>query len=290
MKKEYTMIKNSFLFFFLLIAPFLAFPQAGVSTDGVLRILAIGNSFSEDGIENYLHELATASNKKIVIGNLYIGGAPLSLHVKNVRADAQDYSYRKVLLDGSKKTSKDVRIADALQDEQWDYISFQQASPLSGKYESVEESLPELVEYVREKVGPAPSFVYHQTWAYQKDSKHEGFKNYNNKQSEMYRAIADASEKVKKLGYFKKIIPAGTAIQNGRSSSIGDNYTRDGYHLQLDYGRFTAACTWFEELFGEDVRKNSYKPANVTDLQARIAKRAAHAAVRKPFKITKIKL
>lgn len=268
----------------------MVFPQAAVSADGVLRVLAIGNSFSEDGIENYLHELATASNKKIVIGNLYIGGAPLSLHVNNVRADAHDYSYRKVLLDGSKKTRKDVSIAEALQDEDWDYISFQQASPLSGQYPSIAESLPELVKYVRDKVGLAPSFVYHQTWAYQKDSKHEGFKNYHNEQSEMYQAIVEASQSVNQLGYFKKIIPAGTAIQNGRSSSIGDNYTRDGYHLQLDYGRFTAACTWFEELFGEDVRKNSYKPANVTDLQARIAKRAAHAAVRKPFKITKIKL
>ncbi|WP_373564704.1 DUF4886 domain-containing protein [Sphingobacterium sp. E70] len=45
--------------------------------DGVLRILAIGNSFSEDAIEQNLYELAKAGKKKIVIGNLYIGGAPL---------------------------------------------------------------------------------------------------------------------------------------------------------------------------------------------------------------------
>ncbi len=51
------------------------------------------------------------------------------------------------------------------------------------------------------------------------------------------------------------VIPAGTAIQNARTSSQGDTYTRDGYHLEQTYGRFTAACVWFEKLFGKDVRK-----------------------------------
>ncbi|GHE46016.1 DUF4886 domain-containing protein [Sphingobacterium griseoflavum] len=283
------MKKNSFLLPLLLIIQLVFYVQVSAA-DGVLRILAIGNSFSEDGIENYLHELAAAADKQIIIGNLYIGGAPLSLHAKNVREDRHDYSYRKVLLDGNKKTKNGVSIAEALKDEPWDYISFQQASPLSGNYANIMESLPELVQYVRGQVGPKPAFVYHQTWAYQRDSKHEGFKNYGNDQSTMYGAIAETSKKIKRSGYFQKIIPAGTAIQNARSSSIGDNYTRDGYHLQLDYGRFTAACTWFEKLFGDDVRKNPYKPAAVTELQANVAKRAAHSAVRKPFRLSKIKL
>ncbi|KGE15110.1 DUF4886 domain-containing protein [Sphingobacterium deserti] len=282
--------KSTLIVFFTLLFQFVSHAQNSSIRDTVLHVLAIGNSFSEDGIENYLHELAASANKKIVIGNLYIGGAPLSLHVQNVRNDAKNYSYRKVLLDGRKTTTKDVSISDALEDEEWDYISFQQASPLSGKYESIEESLPELVKYVRDKVGSRPRFVYHQTWAYQKDSKHEGFKNYNGDQAVMYRSIANSTKRVKRLGYFHEIIPAGTAIQNARSSSIGDHYTRDGYHLELGYGRFTAACTWFEKLFHEDVRNNSYKPVSITDLQATIAKKAAHAAVKKPFKVSKIKL
>jgi hypothetical protein len=282
--------KSLFIVFITLFFHLFGHAQQATVRDTVLRILAIGNSFSEDGIENYLHELAAAADKNIIIGNLYIGGAPLSLHVQHVRNDAKSYSYRKISLDGKKKTTADVSIAEALHDEQWDYISFQQASPLSGKYENIVASLPELVAYVRNKVGPRPNFVYHQTWAYQNDAQHDGFKNYNSDQRLMYRAIANTSKKVKKLGYFREIVPAGTAIQNARSSSIGDHYTRDGYHLELGYGRFTAACTWFEKLFHEDVRNNSYKPASITDLQATIAKKAAHAAVKKPYKVSKIKL
>ena len=256
----------------------------------VIKILAIGNSFSEDAIENYLHDLASNTNKKIVIGNLYIGGAPLSLHVKNVNENLNGYQYRKTDLDGTKKNTIDVSILQALKDENWDFISFQQASPLSGIYQTVEKDLPELLHYVRQHVSSKTKFVYHQTWAYQQDSKHEGFINYNNLQQVMYQAIANVSRKISKWKDFDNIIPSGTAIQNARTSSMGDHFTRDGYHLQLDYGRFTAACTWYEKIFSEDVRKNSYKPEGVTILQATIAKKAAHKAIKKPYKVSKIRL
>lgn len=37
------------------------------------------------------------------------------------------------------------------------------------------------------------------------------------------------------------IIPTGTAIQNARTSFVGDHMNRDGYHLDLKIGRYTAA-------------------------------------------------
>jgi len=283
-------MRKSIFLLFIIFTHLIAFAQVSPKDDGVIKILAIGNSFSEDGIENYLHELGTANGKKMIIGNLYIGGAPLSLHVKNANEDAAKYQYRKIGLDGKKITTKDVSISQALSSENWDYISFQQASPLSGKFDVVIESLPELVSYVRGKVNPETQFVYHQTWAYQHDSTHKGFANYNRDQITMYNAIVNVSKKVAKLGDFKYVVPAGTAIQNARTSSMGDTFTRDGYHLQLDYGRFTAACTWYEKIFGEDVRKNSYKPEKVTELQAKIAKETAHKAVKKPYKVSKVKL
>lgn len=255
-----------------------------------LKILAIGNSFSEDAIENYLYDLAKAANKKIVIGNMYIPGASIEQHVNNSKDDKATYSYRKTDKDGTKTSTKDISISQAIQDEDWDYISLQQASHYSGQYNTIEKDLPALISYVNGLKPEKAKLIYHQTWAYQHDSDHTGFANYNNNQLEMYNAIADASKKVNKSKQFSFIVPAGTAIQNARTSSIGDNFTRDGYHLQLDYGRFAAACTWYEKLFNLDVRKNTYKPASVTDLQATIAKEAAHKAVNSPWKISTIKL
>ena len=50
--------------------------NAKVQCDTV-RVLAIGNSFSQDAVEQYLHELGEAEGYELVIGNLFIGGCSL---------------------------------------------------------------------------------------------------------------------------------------------------------------------------------------------------------------------
>ena len=57
-----------------------------------------------------------------------------------------------------------MTIEKALADEKWDYISVQQASPLSGIYDSYKASLPELVNYIRERIGKETVLMVHQTW------------------------------------------------------------------------------------------------------------------------------
>jgi len=255
--------------------------------DGVLRILAIGNSFSEDAIEQNLYELAKAGKKKIVIGNLYIGGAPLSLHVNNAKEDKPVYRYRKINLDGQMSEKTNERLSAALVDEAWDYISFQQASPLSGDYDSYAKDLPLLYDYVTKHVKyQQTGYILHQTWAYQNGSTHEGFVRYNRNQNVMYTAIAKTSQEVFNWGNFDVLVPSGTAIQNARSSYLGDQFTRDGYHLNLDYGRFVAACTWYEALFKENVINNTFLPLKVTSIEGQIAREAAHQAVESPYGIT----
>lgn len=255
--------------------------------DGVLRILAIGNSFSEDAIEQNLYELAKAGKKKIVIGNLYIGGAPLSLHVSNAKGDKPAYRYRKINLDGRMSERANQRLSEALVDEAWDYISFQQASPLSGDYDSYAKDLPLLYDYVTKHISyPETKYILHQTWAYQNGSPHEGFVRYNRNQNTMYTAIVNTSQEVFNWGNFDILVPSGTAIQNARSSYIGDQFTRDGYHLNLDYGRFVAACAWYEALFKESVVSNTFLPLKVTYIEGQIAREAAHQAVEFPYGVT----
>lgn len=267
--------------------------QATVGTkkkaEKTIHLLAIGNSFSQDAIENYLHELAKNTGKKIVIANLYIPGAPLSLHLKNIQTDSAVYKYTKILENGKQEITPKISLSVALKDEQWDYISFQQASSLSGIYGTYEESLPALYDSVASKLGgTASQFILHQTWAYQQNSTHAGFSKYDRQQAKMYAAISETSQKVYAWNKFQKFVPAGTAIQNARTSYIGDAYTRDGYHLNLNYGRFTAACAWYEVLFQENVLENSYFPKNVSFREAEIAKEAAHKAVLQPYTVSKV--
>lgn len=261
-------------------------PLAGAAQQ-VVRILAVGNSFSQDAIEQNLHELAAAEEIPTVIGNLYIGGCPLERHVNNARENRAAYAYRKIGLDGRKVERKRTSLEEALADEVWDYITLQQASPFSGQYDTYMASMPELIDYVRAHA-PGATLLIHQTWAYAPNSTHKGFAAYGNDQMTMYRAIVDAVRKAARKTGIRRVIPAGTAIQNARTSVLGDDLTRDGYHLDLLTGRYIAACAWFETLFGRSVVGNAYRPQKMTDEQQRIAQEAAHAAVRRPWRVTPI--
>ena len=255
-----------------------------------VRILAIGNSFSQDAVEQYLHELAEAEGISTIIGNMFIGGCSLERHVKNARDNAPAYAYRKIGTDGKKREKGKMSLEAVLADEDWDYVSLQQASPFSGMYETYEASLPELIEYVKVRLPKKIKLMLHQTWAYASTSKHSGFKNYNCNQLTMYQAIADAVKKAAKANKIKIVIPSGTAIQNARTSFIGDHLNRDGYHLDVKIGRYTAACTWFERIFKHNVVGNPYAPEGLDEARKAVAQKAAHAAVKHPYKVTELSI
>lgn len=253
---------------------------------GTVRILAIGNSFSQDAVEQYLYDLAKAAGVEVVIGNLYIGGCDLDRHFANFVSDAEDYEYRKVT-GGEKKNRTGMRLSQVLIDEPWDYISLQQASGKSGIYESF-TALPQLIGSISALV-PAATMVWHQTWAYASSSNHESFPAYNKDQMTMYSAIVSASRRaMNDNSALKLLIPSGTAIQNARTTYVGDVFNRDGYHLEVTYGRYTAACTWFESIFGSDVTATTYAPSTVSDEMAAIARLAAHRAVAAPDRVTEL--
>lgn len=251
---------------------------SGLSCAGqgrTVRILAIGNSFSMDAVEENLWELAAADGVSCEIGNMYIGGCSIERHLKNARNDAAAYEYRKIV--GGIRTVRDsVSLREALCDGEWDYVSVQQVSQLSGLYSSYIVLLPALLDYIR-LYAPQAVIVLHETWAYAADSDHSGFRNYDCDQRTMYEAIRTTVERAASENGIGTIVYAGTAIQNARGTAIGDNLTRDGYHLNA-LGRYTAACAWYAALFGADVRTNGYFRTDISPELQRLAREAAAAA------------
>lgn len=270
----------------LLVAILVAVASAAGQQKDTLRILAIGNSFSQDAVEQYLWELFDAAGIPVIIGNMYIGGCTLERHFNNSVTGKKKYAYRKIV-GGVKTNTPEVGLSDGLSDERWDYVSFQQASGVSGEYETYEPYLLALQAYVRRRVPATAVFMWHQTWAYSADATHPEFPRYGSDQMKMYQAIMDASKRALHNHGFPIIIPSGTAIQNARASSLGDTLNRDGYHLEPTYGRYTAACTWFEAISGLSVVGNAYHPDSISDDTAAICQKAAHSACRKPFKVSK---
>ncbi|MDO9634315.1 MAG: DUF4886 domain-containing protein [Paludibacter sp.] len=275
-------------YFAIYLFVFVSFVSNPIIAQDVIRILAIGNSFSQDAAESYLDDLAKADGVRLIVGNMYIGGCSLETHWNNAAGSIAAYSYRKIT-EGDSVTLASQLLITAIKDEEWDIITFQQVSQSSGQLTSYFPYLNNLLQYVKaEATNPNVKFALHQTWAYASNSTHSGFVNYNNNQEQMYRAIVETVNSAAAQVNIDIIIPAGTAIQNGRSSYIGDNFCRDGYHLSYGIGRYTAACTWYEKLLNRPVVGNSFKPAGMSDVEAEIAQYAAHFAVTKPNDTTSL--
>lgn len=274
-------IKYSFIIFLLF-----SFISVNAQT---VRILAIGNSFSVDAVENYLYDIGKADNVELIIGNMYISGCSLATHWINAKGNLPAYSYRKIV-NGQLTTTAKQNLLTAIKDEDWDVITFQQASPNSGRIETFFPDLTNLHHYVRsESTNPQVKFAMHQTWAYAANKNSSAFATYyNNNQLEMFWAIVAAVNGAAVQTGIDIVIPVGTAIQNGRTSYIGDNFNRDGSHLSFGLGRYVAACTWYEKLLGKTVIGNTFIPAGVTKAQAIVAQNAAHYAVLAPDSITSL--
>ena len=76
------------------------------------------------------------------------------------------------------------------------------------------------------------------------------------------------------------------------TSVIGDNLTRDGYHLSTDKGRYVAALMWAKQISGCDLSKISWKPAGViyTAKQLEAIKEAVDNAYEHPYEVTASKI
>ena len=75
----------------------------------------------------------------------------------------------------------------------------------------------------------------------------------------MYEVIVNAvDEKVRSNPDIQIVIPFGTAIQNARTSIVGDNQTRDGFHLTMDLGRYVDGLTFVGQLTGLDLNEVNF--------------------------------
>ena len=252
-----------------------------------IKVLAIGNSFSVDAMEYLYGMLEDVGYEEIVLGNLYIGGCTLETHASNFTADKGAYTYY-LNTTGSWTSKSSYKPLTALDSEDWDYITMQQASPKSGQPDTYDPYMTTVIDIVKEHK-PDADLVWHMTWAYQGNSTHTGFANYGNDQMTMYNAIVDAVQsKILTNSNFINIIPSGTAVQNMRTSFVGDNLTRDGYHMSYDKGRYLTALCYAKALTGCDLSQVNYTPSAYTFSSSLLdaMKEAVNNAVAQPFEVT----
>lgn len=253
-----------------------------------LKILAIGNSFSTDCMQ-YLYDIMKSGGvENIVLGNLYYGGCSLAQHLDFAKNNKPNYTYYKNT-SGSWDSTAKYLLVDALKDEEWDYITFQQTSKTCGLESSYGATLTSLVDFVEERAPKSAKFLWNMTWAYQQDSTHSSFPNYDKSQKKMYDMILNCVEKcIKPEKRFVGIIPCMTSVQNARTSFLGDTLTRDGYHLDYYIGRYIAGLTWFSAITGLSPEAVAYNPSEsmISPDMVAVAREAVAAAIKTPGAVT----
>lgn len=215
------------------------------------KILAIGNSFSEDAT-HFLHQIAMAAGISTKVVNLYIGGCSLEQHWSNIEKKEKAYLYQ---LNGV-HTDRYVCIDEILSEEPWDFIITQQASHDSGWMDTYEPFLGWMIRYIKDHV-PTAKLLLQETWAYEIDSTHDRFARYDRRQDIMYQRLRNCYTQ-KAQQYKLPLIPCGDVIQELRKLPAFDvlhgglSLCRDGFHMSFGYGRYALACTWFAMLFGTE--------------------------------------
>lgn len=284
-----------------------------------LKLLTVGNSFAYDAT-HYLPAMAESAGRRVVIFSANIGGASLERQVRQIELEtttpeapgARPYAGRVHPRTGERR---DFNLSEALAAEAWDFVTIQQASPLSHRAETYEPFATTLIAYVR-RHAPGAEILVHQTWAYRQD--YAGYARDGFTMEDMHARLSAAYEKTA-AKHGLRIIPAGDAFDAARrtprwsftlypdpgynyanpvpgslprqpgSLNAGWRWTRDAktgeerlWHDYLhanDEGRYLLAAVWFETLFGASAEEADFVPPGVAPEDARALRSIAHAVV-----------
>jgi len=263
-----------------------------------LRVLCIGNSYTVDAVSYVasILEGAGVPDTCYTVCAAVEGGA--SLQTWWGKVDGNEtlgiYSYGRNSMPLTRGTLKDLLA------QPWDVVTLQQYSAYAINYGSFNPWLQRLIDFIRaNSLNPDVTLAWQTAWSY---SRHYG------QQVDSYERwlyISRAVQQMVMKDGIDVLIPAGTAIQNARSTSLNTagELTRDGTHLDLGVGCYIASCTWVQALFGPvfgiSVVGNEatppmpsatgdtlYPSQPVTSENRELCQRSATAAVESPFTIT----
>ncbi len=216
-----------------------------------MKILSIGNSFSRDA-QRYLHRLALQDGENIKTVNLFIGGCSLEEHDKNILNDNAVYGFDF----NGESTGIKVSIKQALDSDDWDYITLQQASRFSVDFSTYTPYLDNVAKYVRYHQNDTKILI-HNTWAYEDESEKLvnllKYEKATDMLCDVNAAYKKAAERINAAG----IIPCGTAMMNALNLGINKIHC-DGYHASLGAGRYLLALTWYKYLTQKNISNNSF--------------------------------
>lgn len=281
--------------------------------NSTMKILTIGNSFSDNATFQLAGIMASAKEINLTIGRASLGGCSLEKHWNLVKQsdllpNVKPYDFYII---GEKPTPMNLR--EALTSQKWDYVTLQQVSHCSWQADTFIPYIDKLSALTK-KLAPQAEIVLHQTWAYRIDDDKYFTKN-EITQMEMYKRIVQNYKAIaERLNC--SVLPSGAAIQRAREKL---NFIRDpnfdyknpkplalpdeskslnfghiwktgntpsgNAELAVDYrhlnvkGCYIANAVWFEMFTGKNITDSNFCPEGVSPQELKLFKAIAHQTV-----------
>ena len=228
-----------------------------------LKVLMIGNSFADD-TTTFTRQIASSYGINLTTYDAYVASCTIDKHLNYLNSEESVYAFNGDTWWSGTKTLKEILTA-----KEYDLITFQQASAVVGDTSSY-DNLSTLVDQVRDIVGDKPKFTWYQTWAYENDymlqDGSQAFSKHNNDGVTMFNNINAAyNSEVKPLSTIEGMIAGGTAVQNLRTSFLGESFSRDGLHMSSSVGRYLVGLNFVSNILDIDLKQSpcSYRPDGV---------------------------
>ena len=226
--------------------------------DAPVKILAIGNSFTENATSHMAWMSDVLNGDSICVTKLTHNGCSLAQHWSFHVNDSPEYKF--YYTDAGRWVLSEInKLDDALELFDWDIIVIQQASGESGMYASYQPYLDNLVELFR-ATNPNAKIAWHYTWPYRAGTEHPYFPNYNCDPLTMYEAILEAGDQAS--ARVDLSIPAATLVREMRKEypEVENGFSTDGYHISDEMALFALSTLWYECLVAPCLGTSSINP------------------------------
>lgn len=296
----------------LLLAALLFATLTGTAAAKTLRLLTVGNSFSQNATR-HLDGLAKAGGHTLIHRPIVVGGASLELHAEKARQHAADPQAK------AGRYSNGRSLAEMLREDRWDVVTIQQASIKSHDPATYQPFAGQLRDLIAAEAPQARLHV-HQTWAYRSDdprfSRPSGKPGEPASELAMHQGLTAAYTALAKAleapllpvgdafhlatldprwrfqpdpGFDPKQAKPGEVPPQKHSLHVGwiwrqpkgggrAQLVMDGHHANLA-GEYLGACVWYEVLFGDSAVGSAFVPKGLDPAFARFLQETAHRAV-----------
>ena len=241
---------------------------AGNTGDSIktIRLLTVGNSFAENPC-TFLEQITNSvPGCTLYLTKANIGGCSLEKHARLMQRFRVDTSCRPY--------ANRTNLFELLQKEKYNYVTIQQASPLSFIVDSLQPYADSLVNCIRQNA-PNSEILIQETWAYSPTCPR--LASWNISRDSMQRGILKTYTSLIDRYHFRAI-PSGNAMYSFYKKYPKVNLwsEKDGFHAGMQ-GCYLLGCVWFGVLFDISPEKITFVPEG---MKPRLAKKMRTVAAR----------